>query len=84
MNLRETAHPLVSIIIPTYNNEARIARTLENIISQDYPNIEIIVVNDVSQDSTAAIARRVLTSWGGPFQVIDRSVNGGQASSRNT
>ena len=84
MHLHETACPMVSIIIPTYNNEARIARTLENIISQDYPNIEIIVVNDVSQDTTAAIARRVLTSWGGPFQVIDRSVNGGQSSSRNT
>ena len=47
MHLHETACPMVSIIIPTYNNEARIARTLENIISQDYPNIEIIVVNDV-------------------------------------
>ena len=84
MNLHETACPLVSVIIPTYNNETRIARTLENIISQDYPNIEIIVVNDVSTDATAAIAHRILTIWGGSFQVIDRSVNGGQASSRNT
>ncbi len=84
MNLRETVCPLVSIIIPTYNNEARIARTLENVISQDYPNIEIIVVNDVSTDATASIARHVLSSWGGSYKVIDRSVNGGQASSRNT
>ena len=77
-------YPLVSVIVPTYNNEARIEKTLRSIIAQDYPNIEIIVVNDVSTDSTATIARRVLTAWGGQFKVIDRSVNGGQSASRNT
>ena len=48
MRLQKTECPLVSVIVPTYNNEARIARTLECLISQDYPNIEIIVVNDCS------------------------------------
>ena len=84
MNRQGTEYPLVSIIIPTYNNEARIARTLNCLIEQDYSNIEIIVVNDVSTDATADIARRVLMDGGRPFNVIDRSVNGGQSASRNT
>ena len=84
MSGQSKIYPLVSVIVPTYNNEARIARTLESIIAQDYPNIEIIVVNDVSTDSTADIARHVLTTWGGQFKVIDRSINGGQSASRNT
>ena len=46
MDLHETACPMVSIIIPTYNNEARIARTLENIISQEIQNyaLKILII----------------------------------------
>ncbi len=48
--------PLVSVIIPAYNAEKFIAETIESILMQSYPNIEIIVVDDGSTDQTSNIA----------------------------
>jgi cellulose synthase/poly-beta-1,6-N-acetylglucosamine synthase-like glycosyltransferase/spore germination protein YaaH/peptidoglycan/xylan/chitin deacetylase (PgdA/CDA1 family) len=44
--------PLVSIIVPAYNEEVNIVRTIESLLKQDYPNYDIIVVDDGSKDST--------------------------------
>ena len=44
--------PLFSIVIPTYNRLPLLQRTLESVFRIDYPNIEIIVVNDGSPDGT--------------------------------
>ena len=44
--------PGVCIMIPTYNQSAYIARTVESAIAQDYPNLEIIVADDCSTDDT--------------------------------
>jgi len=49
--------PLVSIIIPTYNSEASIGKTLELVQRSDYPRKEVIVVND-SEDRTPEIAKQ--------------------------
>lgn len=83
MQLREDA-PLVSIIIPAYNAATRIAETLRSVVAQDYPNIEIIVVNDCSTDETAEIARGVLEGSGRPFRSIEHTANRGVSAARNT
>jgi|SRR5690606_7511084 len=44
--------PLVSVIIPTYNRANKIFNTLDSIVSQSYPSIEILVVDDGSTDDT--------------------------------
>ena len=49
--------PLVSVIIPAYNAEKFIQYTLESLLDQTYQNLEIIVVNDGSQDNTSKIVR---------------------------
>ena len=75
---------LVSVIIPTYNGEKFIAETLNSIINQDYENLEIILVDDVSTDNTVKISREILENSGRKFQLIQRTVNGRQSASRNT
>ncbi|MBR1486105.1 MAG: glycosyltransferase family 2 protein [Synergistaceae bacterium] len=75
---------LVSVIVPTYNGEKFIAQTLGAIINQDYENLEIIVVDDVSTDNTVEVAKKILESSGRKFQLIQRSVNGHQSAARNT
>ena len=51
--------PLVSILIPAKDEEHSIANCLQSVRSQNYPNVEIIVVNDRSKDRTADIVREI-------------------------
>lgn len=47
-----------SIVIPAYNSAKTIERTLESVFVQDYPNLEIIVVNDGSTDNTEQVLKK--------------------------
>ena len=47
--------PLISVIITTYNIEKYVARCLDGVVNQTYRNLEIIVVDDASSDSTRGI-----------------------------
>jgi len=48
-------NPLISIIIPCYNEGDNAADTIHAALGQLYPNIEVIAVNDGSKDNTAAV-----------------------------
>lgn len=50
------ALPTVSIVVPARNEEYRLPRLLESLKALDYPQVEIIVVDDASSDGTAAVA----------------------------
>ena len=47
--------PLFSVVTPTYNQSAFLRETIESVLSQDYPNIELIVIDDGSTDKTPQI-----------------------------
>ena len=75
---------LVSVVIPLYNSAAHIEATLTSIIAQDYENIEIIIVNDASTDSSPAIAKTLLENSGRTFRVINHPQNLGVSAARNS
>jgi len=74
----DTLVPLVSVIVPAYNCERYIGEALRSALNQDYPNKEIIVINDGSTDGTAS----VLAAFGGNVTVVDQP-NSGAAVARN-
>ena len=48
-------HPLISVIVPVYNVEKYLSRCVDSILAQTYENLEIILVNDASTDSSGEI-----------------------------
>ncbi|MBD1863681.1 MULTISPECIES: glycosyltransferase [Trichocoleus] len=51
--------PLVSVIIPAFNSEKTIRETIDSVLHQTLSNVEIIVINDGSQDSTLEVAASI-------------------------
>jgi cellulose synthase/poly-beta-1,6-N-acetylglucosamine synthase-like glycosyltransferase/peptidoglycan/xylan/chitin deacetylase (PgdA/CDA1 family)/spore germination protein YaaH len=49
--------PLVSVIVPAYNEDLVISKTIKSLLASDYDNYEIVVVDDGSQDNTSKIVR---------------------------
>jgi glycosyltransferase involved in cell wall biosynthesis len=70
--------PLVSVIVPSYNYLRYIGQSLESVINQDYPNVEIIVVDDGSTDGSP----EYLESLGAPIRVFHQK-NQGVSVARN-
>ncbi|HEY1727080.1 MAG TPA: glycosyltransferase family A protein [Candidatus Baltobacteraceae bacterium] len=74
--VRERA-PLVSVIAPTYNRRTLLPRALESIKRQDYPAVEIVVVNDAGEDISDIAERFGAT-------LVRRDANGGHGAALNS
>lgn len=75
-------NPLVSVIVPVYGVEAFIERGLRSLKNQTYKNIEVIVVDDGTKDSSGEVADK-FARVDGRFKVIHKE-NGGVSSAKNT
>lgn len=73
---------LVSVIIPVYNRAHVIRRTLDSVASQTYKNIEVILVDDCSDDSVAL--QKLIDSYDLDIQYIRHEKNMHGGASRNT
>ena len=87
--LRAQACPLVSVVVPAYNAQRTLARTLRSVLAQSYTNLEVLVVDDGSTDATREIAEefartdprlRVLTK---PNEGVARARNFGMEAARS-
>ena len=71
--------PLVSILVPAFNEQSVLSRTIESLRNADYDRIEVIVIDDGSTDLTASVA-----SWYKSRGVkVIRQPNGGKAAALN-
>ncbi len=73
---------LVSVIIPTYNSEKFIKKTVSSALSQTYKELEIIIVDDCSKDNTRAIIEE-LSNQDNRVRFIFQDKNQGVAVARN-
>ena len=73
--------PLINIIVPVYNTEKYIRKCLDSIVNQTYRNLEIIVVDDGSTDSSGDICDEYAHK-DARIKVIHKE-NGGVSSARN-
>ena len=76
--------PRVAVLIPAYNEEKVIVRTIRSVMNSDYPNMRIIVIDDGSTDRTSEVARAAYANEiaAGMVTVL-RTVNGGKAEALN-
>jgi len=74
--------PLVSVIVPAYNEELVVSNTIQSLLASDYANFEVIVVDDGSQDNTSKV---VTDNFGDDERVKLLTVtNAGKAAALNT
>jgi cellulose synthase/poly-beta-1,6-N-acetylglucosamine synthase-like glycosyltransferase len=77
-------NPRVAVLIPAYNEEKVIVRTIRSVLNSDYLNLHVIVIDDGSKDRTFEVAREAYAGEiaAGRVQVLTKA-NGGKAAALN-
>jgi len=77
-------NPRVAVLIPAYNEETVIVRTIRSVLNSDYKNIHVVVIDDGSKDRTVEVARQAYAAEiaAGHVQVLTMP-NGGKAAALN-
>ena len=61
--------PLITFALLTYNQERYVAQALRSALAQIYQPLEVLIVDDLSSDSTVAIVEKIIAEYGGPHRV---------------
>lgn len=78
---RDTVAGLVSVVVASYNHARYLPRRMESLISQTYPNIEILVIDDCSPDNSVEVLRAY--AHHPHVRLIERETNGGWVAVSN-
>lgn len=76
-------YPFVSVLVPAYNEERVIERSLMSLLKQDYPSFEVIVIDDGSADLTFLTAQKLAGDYGAARIRVVRQPNRGKAAALN-
>jgi biofilm PGA synthesis N-glycosyltransferase PgaC len=76
-----TEHPTVSFLVPAFNEETNIEASIEAILAVDYPDFEVVVVDDCSTDGTRARLQPLADS--GRIRLVRKHANEGKAMALN-
>lgn len=71
--------PFISVVIPLYNKEGNIKKTIQSVLNQTYDKYEIVIINDGSTDNSATVVK----SLGNEKIRLINKPNGGVSSARN-
>lgn len=74
-------YPLISVIVPIYNVEKYLRRCIDSLLAQTYPNLEILLINDGSPDSSWDICEEYAKRHSN-IKAFSK-INGGLSSARN-
>ncbi len=74
--------PLVSVLVPVYNAERHLERCLDSVLGQSYPAIQVVAIDDGSQDGSPQMLDDYAALHPGVF-LVEHRANGGVASARN-
>ena len=79
--------PLISIIIPVYNSARFIEPCIRSVLEQSYQNLEVIIVDDCSEDNTLDLINGIYSEYpgrAGSLKVVHHTENRGVSSARKT
>jgi biofilm PGA synthesis N-glycosyltransferase PgaC len=80
-------YPFISIIVPAFNEGPLLADSVQSLLELDYPNYEIIIVNDGSTDNTASVGEELVGNRQGKYSNVKVSLinkpNGGKSKALN-
>lgn len=79
----DTPFPLITIAISCYNSQDTVARAVQSALAQDWPNKEIIIVDDCSADSSVTVVEQEITEYR-IARLIRHEQNQGIGGTRNT
>ena len=80
MRSSDMSAPLVSVVIPVYNRETTVSRAIASVLNQSYANLELIIVDDCSNDNTLQVIREFQDKR---MKVITSERNSGANAARN-
>ncbi len=66
----EDERPLVSALVPARNEAGNIERCVRSLLTQDYPNLEVIVLDDASEDGTVAVVELIIAEGNGRLRLL--------------
>ncbi|GAC1599403.1 MAG: hypothetical protein NVS3B6_08630 [Pseudarthrobacter sp.] len=80
-DIDEKDWPFVSVVLPVFNEELVVTKTLDALKASDYPRMEVVAINDGSTDGTLVVLRDYAETW--PCLRVTDQPNGGKSAASN-